>query len=56
MATLLAKFRIETSDVIVIPDIMRKANNETREEFGQMIAGADISAQELQEEKEKTNR
>ena len=33
MASLLSKFRIDFSDVTVIPDVTKKAKDETREEF-----------------------
>ena len=56
MATLLAKFRIDYSDVIVIPDIGKKAEPSTKEEFAEIINGMDIDQSELQAEKDKTNR
>lgn len=37
MANLLAKFRIDYSDVIVIPDAMKKASDSSRAEFGAMV-------------------
>ncbi len=33
MASLLAKFRIDYSDVNVIPDVTKKASPETRQEY-----------------------
>ena len=56
MATLLAKFRIDYSDVTVIPDVTKKADPSTKSEFDSMIAGCDISEDHLKEEREKTNR
>ena len=56
MATLLAKFRIDYSDVIVIPDVTKKADPATKAEFQALIAGSDIGEEELEKEKEKTNR
>lgn len=56
MAQLLAKFRIDYSDVIVIPDIMEKAQAKTKEEFATIIHGMNISQEELQGEKDRTNR
>ena len=53
---LLAKFRIDASDVIVIPDVTKKAEAETKAEFDQMISGCDITKDELNNEREKTNR
>lgn len=37
MANLLAKFRIDYSDVIVIPDVAKKAAESSRMEFDQMV-------------------
>ena len=58
MATLLAKFRIDYSDVIVIPDVMKKARDETKNEFKAMLAQSTdpIPEEELNSQKEKTNR
>ena len=56
MATLLAKFRIDYSDVIVIPDVTKKADPATKAEFQALIAGSDIGEEELEKEREKTNR
>ena len=53
MATLLAKFRIDYSDVIVIPDITKKADPSTKAEFQELISGCDISQDELDNELEK---
>merc|ERR1719410_2534781 len=38
MAALLAKFRIEFSSVVVIPDVTKRASEETRETFERMIS------------------
>merc|ERR1711973_241378 len=59
MAALLAKFRIEFSSVVVIPDVTKRATDKTRETFDQMISGlpaGTITEEELLENKEKTNR
>lgn len=37
LAALLSKFRIDYSDLIVIPDIAKKAKEETRNEFESFI-------------------
>ena len=37
MASLLAKFRIDYSDVIVIPDVTKKAGQEIKTEFKTII-------------------
>lgn len=37
MANLLAKFRIDYSDVIVIPDVAKKAAESSKMEFDQLI-------------------
>lgn len=39
LAALLSKFRIDYSDVIVIPDITKKAKEETKKEFESLISG-----------------
>ena len=54
MATLLAKFRIDYSDVVVIPDITKKADLSTKAEFQELISDCDISSDELDKELEKT--
>lgn len=65
MAALLSKFRIDYSDVIVIPDIQKKAQEATKKEFENLIApfksednedGAAITEAELISLREKTNR
>ena len=37
MAALLAKFRIDFSDVVVIHDVTKRAKDETRTEFNNII-------------------
>jgi solute carrier family 12 sodium/potassium/chloride transporter 2 len=65
MAALLAKFRIDYSDVIVIPDITKKAQESTKKEFEALIEpfkadvcedGSAITEVELMGLREKTNR
>ena len=59
MAALLAKFRIEFSSVIVIPDVTKRAKDETRNLFNGMIEALPkdtVTEEELLENKEKTNR
>ncbi|XP_071543225.1 bumetanide-sensitive sodium-(potassium)-chloride cotransporter-like isoform X2 [Panulirus ornatus] len=71
MANLLSKFRIDYSDVIVIPDVAKKAAESSRMEFDQLIEdfkaksneeinkgneGILISEAELLGQREKTNR
>ena len=58
MANLLSKFRIDYSDVTVIPDITKKAQEETKAEFREILAGsaAAVPDSELLLHKEKTNR
>ncbi|XP_021952830.1 solute carrier family 12 member 3 [Folsomia candida] len=65
MAALLSKFRIDYSDVIVIPDITKKAEDKTKREFESVIAefksddnqdGTSITESELMSHREKTNR
>jgi len=65
MAALLAKFRIEYSDVIVIPDITKRAQDQTKKEFEALIEpfkgnetqdGTTITDAELMTLREKTNR
>jgi len=65
MAALLAKFRIDYSDVIVIPDITKKAEDKTKRELEAIIAdfksennqdGTSITESELMAMREKTNR
>lgn len=58
MAALLAKFRIDFSDVIVIPDVTKKALGSTQDEFSTLIdkVPEPIPEEELLAQKEKTNR
>ena len=58
MASLLAKFRIDFSDVKVIPDVTKKAKEETKSEFQALLAqSADtVAEEELSSQREKTNR
>jgi len=59
MAALLAKFRIDFSDVVVIPDVTKRAKDETRTEFNSIIDSlpeGSISEEDRQSNKEKTNR
>lgn len=46
MANLLAKFRIDYSDVIVIPDVAKKAAESSRMEFDQLIEDFKVKSQE----------
>ena len=43
MASLLAKFRIDYHDVTVIPDVAKKAKDETKSEFREIARIANIS-------------
>merc|ERR1711902_125649 len=56
MASLLAKFRIDYSDVIVIPDVTKKAGDEIKADFKTIIDKINIDEDELLANKEKTNR
>jgi len=59
MAALLAQLRIEFSDVIVIPDISKKAEEKTQKEFDALIQPLmykSIFDSELIPLREKTNR
>ncbi|KAB7507826.1 hypothetical protein Anas_05160, partial [Armadillidium nasatum] len=71
MATLLSKFRIDFSDVIIIPNLAKKAEESSRLEFDELIKdfkakssdelekendGLLISDVELLGQREKTNR
>ena len=38
MATLLSKFRMEYSDVLVLPDVQKPPSEETKREFEKLIA------------------
>ena len=50
LATLLAKFRIEFKDLIIIPDVTKKATQSTKAEFDAMIAGvsSDVMTESVQ--------
>lgn len=56
LASMLSRFRIEYADVTAVPDVTKKADAATKAEFDAMIAGAGIEEEELQSEREKTNR
>jgi len=59
MAALLAKFRIEFSSVVVIPDITKRAGDASRARLDQIMAKlpeGSIKEEELLANKEKTNR
>jgi len=59
MATLLSKFRIDFSSVLVIPDVTKRATEDSRarlaDKMAQLPLGT-ISEEELATNKEKTNR
>ena len=56
MESLLAKFRIEFEEVIIISDIGKKADTSTQMEFDEIIEGMNVSEEELHLEQAKTNR
>merc|ERR1719450_2101364 len=59
MAALLAKFRIEFSSVVVIPDVTKRASDASRERLDALLAKIPkdtIPEEELLANKEKTNR
>jgi len=59
MAALLAKFRIDFSSVLVIPDVTKRASEESRSKLNAKLAelpAGTISEEELATNKEKTNR
>ena len=59
MISLLAKFRIDYSDVTVIPDITKKAKDTTKAEFMDMLntmGEGKPSEEEMAAVREKTNR
>ena len=56
MAMLLSKFRIDFTDVNIIPDVTKKADSSTKAEFEELISGCDVSVQELTHNRERTNR
>ena len=59
LATLLTKFRIDHSEVVMVPDVTRKASESTRAEFSRILArfpaGA-VTASDLAANAERTNR
>jgi len=59
MAALLAKFRIDFSSVLVIPDVTKRASDESRERLNSLLSvlpEGSISEEERATHKEKTNR
>jgi len=56
MASLLAKFRIDYSDVIVVPDVTKKAGEAIQEEFKIISDKVVVDEAELLAHKEKSNR
>ena len=59
MISLLSKFRIDYSDVTVIPDVTKKAKEATKAEFKEVlnrITDSNPDEAELLANKEKTNR
>jgi len=56
LASMLSRFRIEYADVTAVPDVTKKADSATKAEFDAMIDGVGIQEEELQSEREKTNR
>ena len=59
MISLLSKFRIDYSDVTVIPDVTKKAKDATKAEFKTILDGITNDKpdeSELVAHKEKTNR
>ena len=59
MISLLSKFRIDYSDVTIIPDVTKKAKDSTKSEFNQILEGITQGKPddaELMAHKEKTNR
>ena len=56
LASMLSRFRIEFESVNALPDVTKKAEASTKDEFNAMIDGCGIPEAELQEEREKTNR
>ena len=56
METLLAKFRIDFEEVIMVTDINKKADTSMQMEFDEVIEGMNVSDEELQLERDKTNR
>ena len=59
LANLIAKFRIDYSEVMVIPDITKKAGQKTQDEFEQLLTEyppGSIDHQDLAANAERTNR
>lgn len=59
MAALLAKFRIDFSSVLVIPDVTKRASDDMKNKLAAKLAelpAGTISEEELSTNKEKTNR
>ena len=56
LASMLSRFRIEFETVSALPDVTKKAEAATKAEFDAMIDGCGVSEEELQDEREKTNR
>jgi len=59
MAALLAKFRIDFSDVIVVPDVTKRAQESTKAEHSAILEAlpkGSIREEDLSGNKEKTNR
>lgn len=59
IAALLAKFRIDFSSVLVIPDVTKRATDESRSRLNEMLGRlpeGTISEEEMLVNKEKTNR
>lgn len=56
MASLLAKFRIDYSEVTVIPDVTRKAGDDVKSEFNEITDKASVNSADLSANRERTNR
>lgn len=58
MASLLAKFRIDFSNVTVIPDVTKKASPKTKKEYQEIVSSckAVITEEEAAAQKDRTNR
>lgn len=56
MESLLAKFRIDFEDVIIVQDINKKADTSTQMELDELLEGMNVSDEELHLEREKTNK
>merc|ERR1711997_1049086 len=53
MASLLAKFRIDYSDVIVIPDVTKKAGDDIKAEFKTIVDKINVAEEDFLANKEK---